>query len=226
MNWAAGVIDKTVRTALPVPTVTTTAVLAAAIADRYGSHRVTVSGVELALAYDAPGELNYFQEAPQITIAPHVSVGERRPFAPVVREIPAMLAGSREFGPAQAELLFERLFSRRARVPSFAAPRDREPQRTGESTLGSDLRRITARDVEVVERILPRPPAMEKAPEVAEPVAMRPVLRGEERPAPVSTAAPFKSVTLAPPEIKRVAEQVIREIDHRIVARRERMGRR
>ncbi len=37
---------------------------------------------------------------------------------------------------------------------------------------------------------------------------------------------PHPPVTLGAPEIRRVADQVMREIDHRVVARRERLGKR
>jgi hypothetical protein len=216
MNWAAGVIDKTMKADRPVPTVSATAAFAAGLAGRYQARPVTASRVELALAYDAPAQLNTFQHSSQVSIGANVTVEQA--FTCVQREIAAALPGA-EFGAAQAENLFERLFSRRMRTPSFAAAR--EPETKREPSLASTLRTITANERVTVERVFPRSHiAAAPTPEVA----ARPPAQSREWPSSPSTSMPPKPVTLAPLEIKRVAEQVIREIDHRIIAHRERMG--
>lgn len=218
MNWAAGVIDKTMRPDRPVPTVSATAAFAAGLAGRYQARPVT-SRVELALAYDAPAQLNTFQHSSPVSIGVNAIVEQA--FTRVQREIAAAPPGS-EFGAAQAENLFERLFSRRTRTPRFAAAR--EPETKRETSLASTLRTITASERVTVERVFPRShiAAAPPAPEVA----ARPPAQSREWPSSPSSSMPPKPVILAPPEIKRVAEQVIREIDHRIIAHRERMGRR
>jgi len=226
MDWNVGVIEKRAKPDRPwVATVNAAASFAASIAERYEARPVTASHVELALAFDAPPQFNYHQDGPSIHVAPAVTVQEQPPFARVQRDVGSAATQAGGFGVGEATRLFERLFSRRMRAPSFVPRPDAEPARPRESSLTSALRRIAGREVEVVERILARPAPSEKPVAPMELVTAAPAARREEwtpQPAP----APARPVTLAPPEIKRVAEQVIREIDHRIVARRERLGRR
>jgi len=226
MNWTAGVIDKTTKPVRLAPGVAATVAFAAALAERYEARPVTVSRVELALAFDAPAQVNYFQHASHITIEPKVTVEQPRPFARVRREMAAAPIQGAEFRAEEAESLFERLFSRRMRVERFAAAREPEPQQPSETSLTSTLRRIAANDGAAVERVFPRArvPESSIAPPAAE-VAARPPAQSQEWPSSPTNSMPPKPVTLAAPEIRRVAEQVIREIDHRIIAQRERMRR-
>ena len=72
-------------------------------------------------------------------------------------------------------------------------------------------------------RVLRQPVALPVAPPAEPRAAMWPV---ETVAARRSTPPPTPAAVLPPPEIRQITEQVIRAIDHRIAAERERFGRR
>jgi hypothetical protein len=227
MNLEIGVIEKRSEPAFAVPwTVTASDGFAASIAGRYLGNERTVSRAELALAYQTPGEVHFSQEA-QIHIAPQVHWREQFLFAPVRREV---VHQSTSAAARQVTRLYERLFSRQERVmsfgPSFAnAPASGAFEKTTEVRQAEmrPLAEFSSRPVAPVERIVR---------ESARPVEVRQTAspRGADSDSgwgtPLAPPAAPAPVSLPAAEVKRVTEQVIREIDHRIVARRERLERR
>jgi hypothetical protein len=228
MNLEIGVIQKRGGPAFAAPwTVAASEQFASRIAQRYLARGLTVSRAELALAYQTPGEVHHFQDT-QVNISPQFSLHEHHLFAPVRREIEA---GARE---ARVEKLYERLFSRQERITSFTPPgappvgfnskmrdsiRDRGGNRQGTPPLTGFL---TA-GPEAVERIVGDAPLQGRA---AKPASPQTPDSDSGWGTPIAPVATPKAFTLPAAEVKRVTEQVIREIDHRIVARKERMGRR
>ena len=242
MNRDIGVIRPVVPRARVPRTIASAAAFAQAIAQRYAPQAVMVTRADLALAWQAPDEINYFTAAPRIEIAPVVTVQERNVFVSAAREVAAVPeAAQAGFGEAEASALFARLFSRQARVATFAA--GPPPAPPAGATFASGLAHAPSAGVApdpffasprepleraaVVERSLPHPVVDDDAPVRLE-AARRPeiVHRDDDwGTRPVLPPEP-KPVTLPAPEIRRVAEQVMREIDHRITARRERLGKR
>jgi hypothetical protein len=242
MNTDIGVIQKRSEPAHKLPrTIAMAESFAERIACRFLPSQLSVSRAELALAYEAPDQVSYYQNA-RVEIRPSVNIHDDFWFQQAPREVAVGLPGrqsSREarsgggiasgFGETQAAALFERLFSRHKRVAALA------PSLLQNQTLPADRKANqfatdSARRTEPVERIVSRPAASrpeesgvrtERSNHVAPSAAADPGWGSPSIPAPA-----MKPFTLPPGEVKRVTEQVIREIDHRIIARRERMGRR
>ena len=226
MNVVIGVIRKQCAPASRPPrTVAASDAFAARIAGHYSAGRLTASRAELALAYEAPVQVNYFQNA-RLDIVPSVVMHDYPASAPEPRETAAVPEGAR-FGEAQAAALFERLFSRQKRVAAFAG--NGLPKAVGPNG-AQEMRPMpfsAAKNPEAVERVFRRPASIEKAEGrtggAREIESTTPEMGWGSR--PILPTAP-KAFTLPEPEVKRVADQVMREIDHRVIARRERMGRR
>jgi hypothetical protein len=230
MNWTIGVVEKPGAFAGPaLKTVAAAEAFAEAIAGRYAAHAFTASRAELALAYEPPAQSNQFHShyhrGTEITVSPIVNINEQHAFAGISREVAATAEPSGGYSEAQAAALFERLFSRRMRVDAFGLPGEivhpPDPAVSHKSTIATIPR------CDVVERIMPRAAALDKSSVRVEgssviPAAARDLGWGT----PAAFPEPAKTVTLPAPEVKRVAEQVMREIDRRVIARRERMGRR
>jgi len=197
-------------------TVAAAELFAAAIARRFQPQSVTVSRAELALAWEAPPQINYYTTSQTLHIYPGVTVEERY--------LPA--GTSRDVRASEAGVLFGRLFSRQARLEAFEPAREATRGQASIARGGRELE-IPARPA-VVERHIPRPAAAPQSPPLpVEPIAASPSgARDTDWGTPFARRETPKPITLAAPEIKRVADQVMREIDHRITARRERMGRR
>jgi hypothetical protein len=228
MNLGIGVIRREAAPAERSPrTVAATAAFAAAVAQRHTAEAVTVSRAELALGWRPTGEVNYFHDARRIEISPTVTIQELHSFAAVAKEVVRPREAADGYGDAAAGALFRRLFSRQMRLAAFASPPGPQTARVGKSDPASARPLDTHLCSAVVERSLPRPAAKEGSPVPAEvPAPVQPAAHGTEwglRPIFPNEPQP---ITLPAPEILRVAEQVMREIDHRIVARRERLGKR
>jgi hypothetical protein len=245
MNPEIGVIQRQEIAARSAPgTVVATEAFAVAIAERYAPRAVTVSCADMALAWEPPAEINYFNSSPRIEISPTINIEDRYLFgaaSAVSRDLPGAPAAPAGSSEAAAGALFERIFSRHIRVTAFEPPPRTDPS-------GERGRRAIdmPRQTDAVERIVHRAMVGEKAaasPSPAEPAAALPVAARESAwgmPAPAFSpsaretgwGSPFafpeapKALTLPAPEIKRVAEQVMREIDRRVIARRERTGKR
>ncbi len=241
MNPEIGVIRRDEIPARSAPgTVVATEAFSSAIAERYTPRAVTISCADLALAWEPPAEINYFYNSSRVEISPTVNIEDHYLFAPVPpvsRDLPGRAATAAEADEAPetaAAALFERVFSRHIRVTAFEPPprkdHSREPVR-GAIEMPSRP--------DAVERIVHYAMAGEKpvaSPTLAEPAAaalpaepaaaLPPVARETGWGSPFGFTETPKPVTLPAPEIKRVAEQVMREIDRRVIARRERMGRR
>lgn len=228
MQFEIGVVRKqSVAASLPPRTIAQSAAFASRIAGRSVPGRFTVLRAELALAYEIPAQVNYFQTA-MLDIAPSVTVHDHYVFPGIPLQEAAQAGSARAFGEAQASALFERLFSRHQRVAAFpenggfARPTEPSP------SLGMRSNPSSSEPAPgIVERVL----ASYKAPEPAEAQPGRNPAAGTATADPGWGSRPIlpaaqKPFALPQPEVKRVAEQVIREIDHRLTAQRERMGRR
>ncbi len=221
MNRDGGVIQKRKGPLWPAPrTVAAADAFAGAIAARYAANGFTSSGVERALAFEPQPQVNYFQDAPKIDVFPQIAIHEHHSFPATTREMAAAPAASG---------IFDRLFSRQTRVAAF------DPARSQQSPRPGDLMAPILRDVESapqargIERVLPRaagtPADKPAGTSAAGRSASRPALDTGWGTPPAIPQQPAP-ITLPAPEIRRVADQVMREIDHRIIAQRERMGRR
>jgi hypothetical protein len=182
---------------------------AARLARRHAAEVMTASRADLVLARRPEGYVSHFHTAPRIEVFTAV---------PTTLVAPQSIADG--FGEVEASALFQRLFARGTRISTLASPSESSiPAR-------SNSREWLPRS-SVVERILPRPTVRENAPTAsASAHASRQPVREQEWGARPIPSAEVKPITLAAPEVRRVADQVLREIDHRIVAQRERSGRR
>jgi hypothetical protein len=245
VNLDIGIIRRDEAPARHIPyTIASTAAFVTEIEHRYVAGPVTISRAELAVACQPKAENNYFYHASRIEIAPKLSLQEHNWFAAAPKKLARAERATDGYGEAEASALFQRLFSRQARVAPFALPPGREteaPISQAAPIFGPTLDQIP--QVAAVERALARPvvqqgslvPAEEappfqpsaSAPEWEfQSAPFQPAVREIGRvPRSLFTNEP-QPITLPAPEIRRVAEQVMREIDHRIVARRERLGRR
>jgi hypothetical protein len=224
MQVNIGVIRKqNVTAAQPPPTVRMAEHFAGRIAGRYLPREFTTSRADLALAYEPPAQVNYFQDS-RADIATSINLHQHTSFAAMPRDIAPRVRGRDNFGEEQAAALFARLFSRHNRVAAFGGSQPPVVQRADSSAAGA-MSNVPAMGVKAVGRVLPCKAASEK-----------PAVRGREIKAidlpgsddgwgtrPI-TPAPLRPFTLPDPEVKRVADQVMREIDHRLVAGRERWG--
>jgi hypothetical protein len=228
MNTEIGVIRAQESVAKHAPlTIAEATEFTAELAERYAPQSVMVSRADLALAWEPPAAIDYYHDAPQIAISPSVTIEETYLFSGVTRELAAAAEDGGRYGESEARALFERLFARHTRVASFLS----FPVTEAGQTLAPGMPpvRPTAGEprAQAVERTLPG-----TVPENAPPARMgedakaRPEVRdmgwGSR---PLLLAEP-KPVVLAAPEVRRVAEQVMREINHRVIAQRERMRRR
>jgi hypothetical protein len=227
MNLDIGVIRRGQIPALQAPaTVSAAAAFAAALGRRHLPRAVIVSRVDLALAQEPAAQVSYFHSAPRIDIAPAVSIQERYTL------FAGEPAGAKGYGEAEASALFERLFSRHIRVAPFAAPNAPDARREGESAQTFTRPPDILPRVDTVDRVLPRlPVSMERVSSPPERAPLtQPALRDMDwgtgwGQRPIRASGP-QPMTLPAPEFGRVVDQVMREIDRRIVARRERLGKR
>ena len=223
-----GIIDEQKSIACSWPqTVAAVAGFADCVAERSTPRRMMVSQADLALACEAPTEINVYYGEPQFRFAPSITVDRRSPFAEIPRELSVAGQRGERFGEREARALFDRLFTRQTRfssLESFAAPK---AQTRSMPEFPALLRADRSSSAEPVARVLPKAPAI--APkEVSGEGGHTPRTEAVEKewgtrmPLPVEA----KPVVLAAPEVKRVAEQVMQEIQHRVIAQRERVGRR
>jgi len=191
------------------PTVAAVAAFAARLARRHRAEAVSISRADRALASRPAGNVGHFHAGPRIGV-----------FTAVSTTLPGPLRNADGFGEAQAAALFQRLLSRSTRVPTVASRA--EPPVHSRATSRDRLPRLGA-----VERILPRSPTRDTAVTMAASShpSQQPV-REQPWGSRCIPSAEAKPITLAAPEVRRVADQVILEIDHRLAAQRERLGRR
>lgn len=228
MNLSIGVINREDAPAQHTPrTVTGAEAFAAAVAQRYMVSFATALRAELAFAWQPPGEINYFHDSPRINISPTLIIQEWQKFAGVSKVLARTQETADGYGEAEASALFRRLFSRQMRVAAFVSPRGPETAVAINSDPAFAGPLDNLRRAAVVERALPRPAATDdfSAPTEGAPLVQPSAREMEWASRPMFPSEP-KPITLPAPEIRRVTEQVMREIDHRIVARRERLGKR
>jgi len=232
MDFDIGVIRKEAIAARSVPlSVAATEAFALGVAKRYALQATTVSCGDLALAWETSAEANYYYGShsvyfgsPRIEVFPRVTVEERY-LSDGSRGLTGTPAGGgRQSLETEANVLFERIFSRQTRVVAFDSQLGTFQLRglasSGQRRIENPLRS------EAVERILPLAAAAQK-PALVEPSSKVPfTTRDVGWGTPLTTDEPPKPLTLPPAEVKRVADHVIREIEHRITARKERMGKR
>jgi hypothetical protein len=217
MNTDIGVIQQQSSQASRAPAgVTSAACFTQNIAERYSSRAVIASGADLALAFESPGETHHYYRSEHYWSLPPIA------FLNESRERPADTGAARSSqtnrNEAAAIRLFERIFTRSGRIAAFDAPL------SSTAPAGTALPGIAPR-THTTERFLP---PVRKADSISAPSGKPDTSSSATFDASWGTPAAFhespKPVTLQPPEIRRVADQVMRDIDHRIVARRERMG--
>jgi hypothetical protein len=223
-----GIIDEQKSIARPWPkTVAAAAQFAGCVAEHCVPGRIIASRADLALAGEPPAEINIHYSEPQLRFAPSITLGRRSSFAQVAREFPTAGQRGERFGERDAQALFDRLFTRQTRVSSLeASAAPKAPTRSmaefpvlQHGDLGAGAAPVA--------RVLPKAPPIELKEglgESAHSLRMEAVEKewGTRLPSPVEA----KPVVLAAPEVKRVAEQVMQEIQHRVIAQRERVGRR
>jgi hypothetical protein len=223
-----GVIDEQKSVASLWPqTVAAVAEFADSVAERSAPGRLMVSQADLALACEPPTEINVYYGEPQLRFTPSITVDGRSSFAQIPKELSAAGQRGERFGEREARALFDRLFTRQTRVSileSFVTPKAKTRNMAEFPAL---LRTDRSSSAEPVARVLPKAPAIalkEVSGEVGHAPRMEAVEKewGTRMPSPVEA----KPVVLAAPEVKRVAEQVMQEIQHRVIAQRERVGRR
>ncbi len=195
------------------------------LAQRYSSRALMVSGADLALAWNQPDPVHNSYEAAGVWISPSITIQADGRFQTAIREFPERSNDAGSYSDADASALFERLFSRQARVAAFSSPGDAGSERPDAKSAGVFRPPL---QTTVAERLLPRPRPLEiSGPAVERPSPPSPLpVRDSGWGAPAAFTEPVRPTALPAPEIRRVADQVMREIDNRITARRERTGRR
>ena len=224
MDWRIGVIGRREQAAVGAPpTVAAVVAFAASVMARHAPQTMYADHLDMALARPSDAsQVNHFHAGPRIGLSAELTVHDHALFPQTTQVMAAPRRQGAGFGEAETRALFERLFSRRARLSALDERRAPPPPDV--------LAKAPSASVEPssrVERVLPRPAAPPAAPEAAgPPPRIDPATVASDWGAPIPPPAQPKPVVLAAPEIRRVANQVIREIDHRISARRERMGER
>jgi hypothetical protein len=214
-RWKIGSISAHEETTAPVPeAVRATKSLVASVARRYLGNSITASRVEMALALQQPMQINHFQEGSQFDLSASVTLEERFALERIATESAEKKDESEEYSAAKIAALFERLFSRRIRLASSIPI-----ECSWHNTINTAPAPINKRRSELPESFAPQGKTQSDSFHQL-PAFTRDVGWGT----PAAFPEHAKPATLPPPEIKRVTDQVMREIDRRIVARRERMG--
>jgi hypothetical protein len=222
-NWRIGALRQ------PEPhvwrvmkTVMSTQDFVTSVIERHSAQNVTASHVEMALAQLSSSQANYFKAISQLDVAANLAFHEQTLY-PVVRDRSSNVESSERYSDAKAAALFEKLFSRRSRI---SAPVSTEVTRVHEARGNSPAPKMPDH-FKLVQQ--------ERASDRCFNGNLVRVGSTHESPAPKldsgwGTPAVFPQATVSPAlppnEVRRVADQVIREIDRRVVANRERMGRR
>jgi hypothetical protein len=212
MQSRIGMIDEQKSIARSWPqTVIAVAQFADCVAERCAPGRMAVSQADLAMACERSAEINLHYGGPQIAIAPSISVAERK----------------ERFGEREARALFDRLFTRQTRVSSLQAFAAQKLQTRNMVASPASVRGDGGSSAEPVARVLPKSPVAAIKEESKDSVSLSRIEPGEKDwGTRLSLPVEAKPVVLAAPEVKRVAEQVMQEIQHRVIAQRERVGRR
>ena len=195
---------------------------ATSVIERHSARNVTASHVEMALAQLSSSQAYYLQATSQLDVAANLAFQEQKLF-PFVRDRSSNVESSEHYSDAKAAALFEKLFSRRSRVSSPVSP---EVTRVHQARVNSPAPKVPDHF---------KPVQQERASDRSFNRNMVRVASIRESPATKldsgwGTPAVFPEATvfpaLPPNEVRRVADQIIREIDRRVVANRERIGRR
>jgi hypothetical protein len=244
MNLAIGAVDKEKIPRRTAPaSVLSLETFAHELSERYQPRAFIASRADLALAYQTPGQMNTYYGGPRIEISPEVNFNEYF-FATALRSqsrSQAAVARPSRTETLVIERLFHRLFSRQIRAPQFHAP---APEVTDQIRLpqfgvpGENLAKRSVANSEQAslhsvamqatraDRVLARPFSAQL--QEAEPPASKTLPSRTQDSGwgtPIATRDSIRPVSLSAPEIQRVTQQVIREMDHQFRARRERTGR-
>jgi hypothetical protein len=223
-----GVIGRQNSVARRAPlTITAVEEFAVGMAQRYVPQTLMASQADLAVACEPPAEVNYYQAAPHVSISPALTFPTASFFSEATRDLGAAVQRVPRYGEREARALFERLFSRHARIASFLSFHSPEARKIPPPELPSLQSGDSAAGARPVERVLPEvkiEKASQDAPQESHPPSHE--FSDKDRGSRPLLAAESKPVVLAAPEVRRVAEQVMREINHRVTAQRERLGRR
>ena len=226
MNLAIGVIQKRAARVWQVqPAVMTAECFATSLSDRYATHSLLVSRADLALRLE-PGLPSPVHEGNRIEISPSIFLTQQRVFAEVDRVESVIPATVGTFDEGGATALFERLFSRHRRTSTFRAAQA-AADNAKPVVMATAKREVTAAPQAKPKNTEAAPVRIEDisvALERAAKMTMHTADSGWGTPAPAASEA--KAFTLPAPEVRRVAAEVMREIEHRANAARERMGRR
>jgi len=193
------------------------------VTERNSARNVTASHVEMALAHLPSSQANYFQATSQLDVAANLAVHKQNLYPVIVRDRSSLDESGERYSDAKAAALFEKLFSRRTRISS---PVSTQVTRVQEARVNRPVLK-TSDHLEPMQQAVVSDRSsngnLVRVSSTHESPATK-LDSGWGTPAVFPRAA--ISPTLPPNEVKRVAEQVIREIDRRVVANRERMGRR
>jgi hypothetical protein len=221
MDWRIGVIGRREgATAGAPPTVRAVAAFAAAVWARHAPRTLYADHLDMALARPEAAHVSHVHAGPRIGLTAELTFNHHAPLQGSAQAAATSRRQGGGFGEAQARAVFERLFSRHARISALdehrATPLPDIPAKAPATLAAAPGR---------TERVLPRrsAPPIAAASTGPGPGTEKATVAAEWG-VPFSATAPPKQVVLAPPEIRRVADQVIREIDHRISAQRERLG--
>jgi hypothetical protein len=223
-----GIIDEQKSIARSWPqTVAAVSQFADCVAERCAPGRMIASQADLAMACEPVTEINVYYGEPQFRFVPSIAVDRRSTFAEIPREVPGVGQRAERFGEREARALFDRLFTRRTKVSSlepFAAP---NAQTRSMAEFPALQRADRSSSAIPVARILPKAAAIELKEASGEGGRTSRIEAVEkEWGTRLTLPVEAKPVVLAAPEVKRVAEQVMQEIQHRVIAQRERVGRR
>jgi len=231
MSWLQsriGMIDEQRSIASSWPqTVAAVARFAEGFAERCAPGRMIASQADIALACAPPAEINYYYGDPQLRFAPSITVDRRSGIAESARALPDGGRRGERFGEREARALFDRLFTRQTRVSSLPTFATAKAQTRSLPEFPAVLRGDRASSAVPVARVLPKAAAIvgaEISKEGGTPSRMEGVDKGWGTPLALPVEA--KPVVLAAPEVRRVAEQVMQQIQDRVIAQRERVGRR
>jgi hypothetical protein len=224
MNLFTGVIARRAAKTAFIPAGARAAAALAVALTRRHDRQPFVARADFALARPAFFTTLLNQHFPRISLAQNLTLRHQSLFPPAAKTLPQNPSATARFGAAEASALFQNFLARQARV-SALVPTTATPFASATAAQTPSLQQQTALKIP---RELPKRARQpqDSAPSIT--AAMPPpALREQDFGGPRLVPPPPPPPTILPaPEIKRVAAQVMHEIEHRLTANRERLGRR